>query len=133
MLQTMNDEIKFSQDYKVYRTKNENAYPIKESDWERIKRYIRALKPERRIFQIISSVSFGIFGSALLSLIGFFSSENISDAIWNIAWILTSVSLFFGIGFAVLDNMQKNIIAKNSDDILNEMHEIEKSFEKEDM
>ena len=128
----MSDEIKFSQDYKVYRTKNENVYPIKDTDWERIKRYVKDLKPEKKIFQTISSVSFGIFGSALLSVIGFYTSTNISNTIWTIAWIITIVSLLSGIGFLVLDNLQKSIIIKNSSDIIIEMQEIEKSFEKEE-
>ena len=128
----MSDEIKFSQDYKVYRTKNENVYPIKETDWERIKRYVNDLKPEKKIFQTISSVSFGIFGSALLSVIGFYTSTNISNTIWTIAWIITIVSLLSGIGFLVLDNLQKSTIIKNSSDIIIEMQEIEKSFEKEE-
>lgn len=128
----MSDEIKFSQDYKVYRTKKENVYPIKESEWERIKRYIKELKPQKKTFQVVSSVSFGIFGSALLSMIGFYSSDDISITIKSIGWIVTIVSLISGIGFNAIDNIQKNITTKNSDEIIVEMENIEKAFEKEE-
>ncbi|WP_313236482.1 hypothetical protein [Sphingobacterium multivorum] len=128
----MSDELKFSQDYKVYRTKKENVYPIKESEWERIKRYIKDLKPQKKNFQVLSSVSFGIFGSAFLSMIGFYSTKETSIIIISIGWIITIISLLSGWGFNTLDNLQKDITTKNSDEIISEMENIEKAFEKEE-
>lgn len=127
----MSDNLKFSQDYLVYKTKKEGVYPIKESEWERIKRYIKELKPNKSHYQVISSASFGIFGSALLSLIGFYTSSNVENFILITCWVLTIASLLIAIGFNYLDNQQKTVVLKNADDILREMEEIEKSFEKE--
>lgn len=122
----------FSQDYVVYKAKREGVYPIKETDWSRLRRLVNGIIPNKSLFQILSSISFGVFASAIFALIGFNTAEKL--AIWVIptTWAIFSVSLILGIGLLILDNLQKEIISYSTNDVLTEMTEIEKSFEKYD-
>ena len=125
-------EFKFSQDYIVYKAKKEGIYPIKESDWTRLKRLINGIIPNLRIFQILSSIAFGIFASAIFSLIAFNSAKNIETWVKPTTWIIFFVSLIAGIGLLILDKQQKDMITYSTNDVLTEMTEIEKSFDKPD-
>lgn len=125
-------EFKFSQDYMVYKTKKEGIYPIKESDWSRLKRFIGAIIPNKSVFQILSSIAFGIFASAIFSLIAFNSADNLDKWVKPTTWTIFFVSLIAGVGLLILDNIQKNLITKSTTDVLTEMSEIEKSFDKSD-
>lgn len=127
----MMNEFKFSQDYIIYQAKKEGVYPIKESDWGRLKRQITGIVPNNNTFQIFSSIGFGIFASAIFALIAFNTTEKL--ALWALpaTWTIFFVSLFSGIGFLALDKFQKNIIKISSTDVLFEMSEIEKGFTKD--
>ena len=125
-------EFKFSQDYIVYKAKKEGIYPIKESDWTRLKRLINGIIPNQRIFQILSSIAFGIFASAIFSLIAFNSATNLEAWVKPTTWIIFCVSFIAGIGLLILDKQQKDMITYSTNDVLTEMTEIEKSFDKPD-
>ncbi len=45
-------------------------------------------------------------------------------------WVIFFVSLISGIGLLVLDRQQKEIISYSTKDVLEEMEEIEESFDK---
>ena len=123
---------KFSQDYVVYKAKKEGVYPIKETDWNRLKRLVQGILPKKNLFQILSSVSFGVFGSAIFTLIGFSTAENLDNWVLPTTWSIFSVSLIAGIGLLILDGLQKDMITYSTNDVLTEMTEIEKSFDKSD-
>ena len=123
-------DFKFSQDYVVYKAKKEGVYPIKETDWSRLKRLINGIIPNKNLFQILASISFGIFGSAIFSLIAFNSAENLDKWVLPTTWVIFCVSIIAGIGLLILDKQQKVIISYSTTDVLNEMIEIEKSFDK---
>jgi len=123
-------DFKFSQDYVVYQAKKEGIYPIKETDWSRLKRLINGIIPNKNLFQILSSISFGIFGSAIFSLIAFNTAENLDKWVLPTTWVIFCVPLIAGIGLLILDKQQKDIISYSTTDVLTEMGEIEKSFDK---
>jgi hypothetical protein len=125
-------DFKFSQDYVVYKAKKEGVYPIKETDWSRLKRIITGIIPNKNLFQILSSISFGIFGSAIFSLIAFSTADNLGEWVLPTTWVIFCVSLIAGIGLLILDKQQKDIISYSTTDVLTEMGEIEKSFDKPD-
>jgi len=125
-------DFKFSQDYVVYKAKKEGIYPIKETDWSRLKRLVSGIIPNKNLFQILSSISFGVFGSAIFSLIGFKTAEKLDGWVMPTTWVIFSVSLIAGIGLLVLDRLQKEMITYSTKDVLTEMTEIEKSFDKSD-
>jgi len=125
-------DFKFSQDYVVYKAKKEGIYPIKESDWGRLRRLIDGIIPNQRIFQILSSIAFGIFASAIFALIAFNSATELESWVKPTTWGIFFVSLISGVGLLVLDKQQKDMITYSTNDVLAEMTEIEKSFDKSD-
>jgi hypothetical protein len=125
-------ELKFSQDYVVYKAKMEGVYPIKETDWTRLKRLVKGIIPNKRLFQILSSISFGIFASAIFALIGFETAEKLDAWVMPTTWVIFFVSFIAGSGLLILDVKQKEMITYSTNDVLTEMTEIEKSFDKPD-
>lgn len=123
-------DFKFTQDYVVYKAKKEGIYPIKESDWKRLKRIVSGIIPNKTIFQIMASISFGIFASAIFSIIAFKSAEKLENWVMPTTWVIFFVSLIAGIGLLILDKFQKKMITYSANDVLTEMGEIEKSFDK---
>ena len=123
-------QFQFTQDYQVYQVKQEGIYPIKETDWERLKRMIISIIPHKRIFQMLYSIAIGIFGSSIFSLITIYLVDSAPN--WAILtnWIITLVSLICGVGLMILDNQQKEIVTKSADEVYNEMTLIENAFEK---
>jgi len=125
-------DLKFSQEYVVYRAKKEGIYPIKETDWSRIKRLVIGIIPNKSLFLLLSSASFGDFASAIFSIIGFNTAEKIESWVMPTTWVIFFVSLITGIGLIILDETQKKMITYSTNDVLTEMAEIEKSFDKSD-
>jgi hypothetical protein len=125
-------DLKFSQEYVVYRAKKEGVYPIKETDWSRIKRLVIGIIPNKSLFLLLSSASFGVFASAIFSIIGFNTAEKIESWVMPTTWVIFFVSLITGIGLIILDETQKKMITYSTNDVLTEMAEIEKSFDKSD-
>jgi hypothetical protein len=125
-------DLKFSQEYVVYRAKKEGVYPIKETDWSRIKRLVIGIIPNKSLFLLLSSASFGVFASAIFSIIGFNTAEKIESWVMPTTWVIFFVSLITGIGLIILDETQKKMITYSTNDVLIEMAEIEKSFDKSD-
>jgi len=123
-------DFKFSQDYVIYKAKIEGVYPIKESDWIRLKRLINGIIPKKALFQILSSLAFGIFASSVFSLIAFHSAQNISNWVLPTTWVIFCVSLIAGFGLLILDRQQIEMITYSTNDVLTEMAEIEKTFDK---
>ncbi|MBU3681703.1 MAG: hypothetical protein FGM16_07170 [Flavobacterium sp.] len=121
---------KFSQEYVLYKAKKEGVYPIKETDWSRLKRQINGIIPDKNLFQILSSISFGVFASAIFSIIGFGTAEKLDVWVIPTSWVIFSVSLIAGIGLLILDRQQKEMITYSTNDVLSEMTEIEKTFDK---
>lgn len=125
-------DFKFSQEYVLYKSKKEGVYPIKETDWYRIKRLIRGIIPNKNNFQTLSSTSFGFSASAIFSFIGFMTVEKLNKWIIPITFLLSTISLLAGIGFFFLDRFQNKMITYSTADVLTEMQEIEKLFDKPD-
>lgn len=125
-------DFNFSQDYFIYKAKKEGIYPIKETDWSRLKRLVTGIIPNQSLFQILSSISFGVFASAIFSLIGFNTAEKLDNWVMPTTWGIFSVSLIAGVGLLILDRLQQKMITYSTNDVLTEMTEIEKSFDKND-
>jgi hypothetical protein len=125
-------EFKFTQDYAVYKFKQQSAYPIQESDWNRLKRQIKDITPHTRIYQILSSVFFGIFASAIFALIAFQTAKDLSTWVVPTTWAILCLSLFLGIVLLILDGQQKQIISVSISVVLNEMDLIEQGYDRPD-
>jgi len=123
-------DFKFSQDYVVYKAKKEGVYPIKETDWTRLKRLVKGIIPNKKLFQIFASIFFGSFVSSIFALIGFETAEKLDAWVMPTTWVIFSVSLIAALGLLLLDRSQKDMITYSTNDVLTEMTEIEKSFDK---
>jgi hypothetical protein len=123
------DGYKITQDYVIYSVKKECVYPIRESEWTRLKGMIKSIIPHKKIFQIISSICWGIFASAIFSLIAFQSADKLEVWVQPTTWSIFAVSFIIGICLLILDNQQKDIINNSTVSVLEEMENIEKSLE----
>lgn len=124
------NEFKITQDYIVYQAKKEGVFPIKETDWNRLKRLIQSIIPHKKIFQILYSIATGIFGSSIFSLIAFYIVNTTPAWAFVSNWIITISSFVLGISLIIIDNQQNEIISRSTNDVLSEMSVIEKSFDK---
>jgi len=120
----------FTQAYYVYQAKPVGVYPMKETDWERLKRMISAIIPNKKIYQVLYSIAIGIFCSSIFSLIAFYITKNVPNWAMMTNWIITIVSFIIGIALIIIDNQQKDLISQTSESVLSEMEIIEKTFDK---
>lgn len=126
----MND-INFTQDYYFYTPKKQGVFPIQESDWNRLKELVKKIIPQKKIYTIISSISFGVFISAIFSLISLATIESFPDWILPTNWLVLIFSFVLGIALVFIDNQQKEIIQITSEFILEEFDKLEEQFIKE--
>lgn len=122
------NEFQFTEDYFLYRPRKQGIYPIHESDWNRLKRMIQGIVPYKRIFQILASIAFGVFASAILSLIGFQSAKELDSWVLPTTWAILVGSVILGIALLILDHQQTEIITLSVNDVLQEMRSIEASY-----
>lgn len=126
----MND-INFTQDYFLYTPKKQGIFPIQENDWNRLKALIKKIIPQKKVYSIISSISFGVFISAIFSLISLSTIEHVPSWLVPTNWIVAVFSLILGIALIIIDNQQKEIIQFTSDFIIEEFEKLEKQFVRE--
>jgi hypothetical protein len=109
--------------------KEQNAFPVKVTEWHKIKRNVTRIIPHRRIFENLAYVCFGIFGSSLISLITFYSIEQALRP-WVIPTFTAMVigSLFLGIILLVLDNQQTKMMTLSTTKIIEEMEDLEGNY-----
>ncbi len=122
--------MEFSQDYTVFHPKKICVYPISETDWERVKKLVNNIIPEKKIYNILASALIGIFVSSIFSLISLNTLTNLPDWILPTNWSISISSLTLGIVLMIIDNQQKDMIKLNSEFILKEMSDSEKQFDK---
>ena len=123
------DEFKITQDYVIYNVKKECIFPIKETEWNRLKGMIKNIIPHKKIFQIISSILWGVFASSIFSLIGFQTAKDLDKWVLPTTWAIFFVSLILGICLLILDSQQNDIINNSAESVLSEMETIEKTLE----
>ena len=125
-------DIKFSHNYSVYEPKEEAAYPIPASEWTRLKERIKRICPQRRIYQVISSIFFGVFASSVFALFSLYSSTSTLAAwVYPTVWAFFTVSLILGISLAVIDSQQKNIISESTGSVIDDMEALEDRYDTE--
>jgi hypothetical protein len=128
----MTEKIRFTQDYEIYRPRQESVYPLQESDWNRLKQMISRIKPINRLFRVFASVCFGISASSILSIITLSSSSGVPNWALPATWSIFFSSALVGIALLFLDHWQKKITNLSADDILQEMKLLEEKFLLED-
>ena len=123
-------EIRVSQSLSVYQLKDEGAFPIPVSEWTRLKGKIERICPQRRIYQNLASVFWGIFASGILALIAFHAGAGSLKA-WVLptTWAVVVGSAVLGIVLLVLDDQQKTVISESTRGVLDDMAALEKKHQ----
>lgn len=119
-----------TEDYQVYPPKPQGAYPVHENDWERIKRMVRAIVPEDSSFQTGSGIFFGIFVTALFTIIGFSASKDVPEWARITAWVGLSLGLAMAGVLYYLGGKQKKTVTLSSQNVIEEMERLEKEYDK---
>lgn len=121
-------KVNFTQDYLIYSPKREGIYPLPESDWQRLKGLIGMIIPERKIYNFIASLSFGVFVSSIFSLVTLYTANGL--AVWIIPtnWSILVCSFILGIALLLLDEQQRTLITISKNLIIGEMDSLEKKY-----
>ncbi len=129
----MKEGLKFTQDYVVFKAKEQGIYPIPEREWARLKDRISRIYPPKKVYQFLSSLFFGVCITAIFTLIALESAANLSRWVLPTTWAILLSSFVLGWVLLALDKQQKEIIGSSTDDILREMESIEIGFYKEEI
>lgn len=119
----------FTQNYIVYRPLEQGVYPIQEAEWDRLKSLIRAIVPQKRLFNNLSSISFGIWISSIFQLLSL-PASGAAQWVTTTVWAIFAVSLLMSVALLYLDREQKGFIAVSADSVLAEMTSIETHFDR---
>lgn len=121
-------DLKFTQDYLVYRPRRQGVFPISEVDWNRIKRMLQAVVPPSRTWQNLASAMLSIGFSGILSLVGFSLAKNLP------AWIVPTVlaiivsSFVLAGSFFLIDRQSGRMREGSVAAVQAEMDSIEQAF-----
>jgi len=126
-----NPHIDFSDKFALALPKTQTLYPINERDWLRLKSMVGRIIPQTNWWQNISAACFGIFFTAILSLIGFFNADKVPDWILTVTWAILCGSFVLCISCLVFDHAIKKRTTLSKEDIMEEIQNIENGFEKQ--
>jgi hypothetical protein len=121
--------IEYSQKFVINPPKQTLIYPIMESDWKRLKHMISKTTPVTKLFTFLSSFFIGIFGSSIFSIISLFTIVNKPSWVFPTNIAICISSLILGVAFIFFDILQKKMVNYSSNDIINEMDNIERQYE----
>lgn len=125
-------DLKLSKSYSICQPRDEAVFPVPVSDWNRIKNRIARICPQRRVYQVLSSAGFGIFGSALLALIPFYTvATALPSWVLPTVWAILIGSLVISIMLLVLDGQQKTIIEDSTKSVIEDMDALEQRHKTE--
>lgn len=123
------NNITISQDLQLYKIKNEAVFPIRSTDWFRLKKLIDNFTPEKRIYQVLYSVACGIFVTSTFSLITLFCTTNVPTWALITIWSTTITSLIIGLALIFLDLQYKRTNISSKEIIIEEIERIEELFD----
>lgn len=119
---------KFTTEHALYLPKDQGIYPIRESDWLRLKRLIQNIIPSRRMFELAASVFWGIATSALFSLLAFYSVDTLKPWIIPTTGAILIGSIILAIALHIVDCSQKQLVSTSVNSVLEEIKAIEQDY-----
>lgn len=123
------DNFRITQDLQIRRLKQESAFPIRITDWTRLKRLIETFSTERRLYHDLLSLMIGVFISSVFSLITFYCTKTIPNWAFITTWTTSITSLLLSILLFYQDSQQKKNSTSTKENILDEMDRIEELFD----
>jgi hypothetical protein len=121
-------DIRLSQDYIVVSPRESTVYPITESDWSHIKIMLNNMIQSKKIYSVLSSFFFGIFGSSIFSIISLLTLGDLPPWILPTNIAICVSTLILGIVLLMIDDQQNKLIIYSSKLILEEMKNIEERY-----
>ncbi len=128
MADSTTSEIKLNQDHSLIYAKKLDYYAMSIRDWDRLKRVVKNCNFVSEKYSVISSFAFGIAGSSLVGILTL-PISNDSKSLCNIV-LLFAIVLGVSIGILCLyfHNKEKKLCKYSLNEVLNEIKEIENSF-----
>jgi hypothetical protein len=126
--------IEFAASFSVCQPKHQAAFPIPVSEWERLKSRIKRICPERKCYQVLSSLFFGVFASAIVALVPLSNTKaSLNPWVLPTTWVVLVGSGVLGIALAVIDAQQKKVISESTTSVIEEMESLESQYQTEDV
>jgi|GEM_PF-3226452 len=102
---------------------------VREVDWKRIHRKVKSIPKRSSIYQIISSVSWGVSGSALLSLIPLYQAITDAEAwVKPTFWVIGLSAALIGFISRKYEKERDAFISVTSAEVMKDMQEIYNTF-----
>ena len=102
---------------------------VREVDWKRVYRKIKTIPKRTSIYQIISSVSWGIAASSFLALIPLYQATTGTEPwVKPTFWVIVIASLIIGFISQKYEKDRGTFIAATSEEIQKDMQEIYHTF-----
>jgi len=128
----MNDQkppFHISHDYEILPPEKEKAYPIPMSDWEYLKKKLRAIQSTVPLFHTVGTVLLSVAGSALLAAISLPRVESqIGSSTISICWVIFIATLISGLLSMYFASQQRKVVSASKDDVLDEMERMEHRY-----
>jgi hypothetical protein len=126
------NKFNYKKDEIVYLPSDDGCYSIRRFDWNRIKGKVISFGQKRNIsFNTISSILYGIGGSAGLSIIPINMADNVPAWINPFYGLITFFSILVAIIFTIIDSKTKKNNHIDIKEIEKEMEAVEKMFLKQ--
>ncbi len=102
---------------------------LRRTDWKRIYRKVKTIPRETSFYEIIENVAWGVFGSALLSLIPFYqAAQSVEPWVKPTFWILSIAAAVVALLAHNFRKERRIMIQSNCDEVLADMCEVYETF-----
>jgi len=118
-------DVRVSREYSVAVPRDEGAYLVAKSDWNRIRVMITRMVPAQNWFQVFGSICIGIAVAGAFSLVGFASSKEVPHWATFVDWCAVVCGTVLAIALFALDNRQQVYTTNKAADVTQEMDRIE--------
>lgn len=103
--------------------------PIRRTDWRRVFRKVSTIPRETSVYEVVENVSWGISGSALLTLVPLYQATQaveswVKPTFWAVA-IATAVVALISHRFS---DERREIIRSTCEEVLEDMREVYETF-----
>jgi hypothetical protein len=103
--------------------------PIRQIDWRRIYRKVKSIPKQDSFYLTITGISFGVGGSALLSLLPMYqAAQNVAPWVKPTYWIVGVCAIIIGLITAYFHNENDEVIKSSCLEVQKDMKEVHSVF-----
>lgn len=115
------NKIKFTKDFYIDAPSVTEGYPIEKKEWNKIRKMVENIKMPDNRYQTWMGVLAGIAVTSFLTLIGFYNTDNTSDIILNINWIVMTIAILLILILKRLTKEKNDNLSRSKQDVIDEM------------